>query len=338
MEIARASNSWAAAGKLPTASLNGFNTNSLTNLNQKLNNGTEIVRNGVRNNTLGANGQVSYRIYGGKRVDIIKERFNLQETLTNEALKQDISQTIFDVTNRYININRLIKQRNAIVETISFFEERSKLSKSRFEIGTAGKNDYLQSQVDLNVQRNNEINLINNIQLAKMDLNEILARDPNTPFTVDDINIPENLPSKEEMLLAIDSLNPQITLLRYNKKILDQNALEIKALQKPSVFVNGGLNFNYNNNTAGFNLFQQTYGPTAGFNISFPLFTNPIAKQQLRINQLQHKNQDLQLESMKQSLWSFAADAYQNFENAKNLIALEEAILEITREHNSIAI
>ena len=48
VEIARASNSWAAAGKLPTASLNGFNTNSLTNLNQKLNNGTEIVRNGVR--------------------------------------------------------------------------------------------------------------------------------------------------------------------------------------------------------------------------------------------------------------------------------------------------
>ena len=43
------------------------------------------------------------------------------------------------------------------------------------------------------------------------------------------------------------------------------------------------------------------------------------------------------MESMKQSLWSFAADAYQNFENAKNLIALEEANLEIIREHNSIA-
>lgn len=337
VEIAKESNSWAAAGKLPTASLNGFNNNSLTNLNQKLNNGTEIVRNGVRNNTLGANGQVSYRIYGGKRVSIIKERFNLQEALTNEGLKQDISQTIFDVTNRYININRLIKQRNAIIETISFFEERSKLSKSRFDVGTAGKNDYLQSQVDLNVQRNNEINLINNIQLAKMDLNEILARDPNTPFNVDEIIIPENLPSKEEMLAAIDSLNPQMTLLRYNKKILNQNALEIKALQKPSIFINGGVNFNYNNNTAGFNLFQQTYGPTAGFNISYPLFTNPIAKQQLRINQLQQNSQDLQLESMKQSLWSFAADAYQNFENAKNLIALEESNLDIIREHNSIA-
>jgi outer membrane protein len=337
VEIARASNSWAAAGKLPTASLNGFSNNSLTNLNQKLNNGTEIVRNGVRNSTLGANGQVSYRIYGGKRVNIIKERFDLQEALSSEGLKQDINQTIFDVTNRYININRLIKQRNAILETISFFEERSKLSKSRFEIGTAGKNDYLQSQVDLNVQRNNEINLINNIQLAKMDLNEILARDPNTPFNVDEINIPENLPSREEMLAAIDRLNPQMIMLRYNKKLLDQNALEIKALQKPSIFVNGGLNFNYNNNTAGFNLFQQTYGPTAGFNISYPLFTNPIAKQQLSIIHLQQKNQDLQLESMKQSLWSFAADAYQNFENAKSLITLEESNLEIIREHNSIA-
>lgn len=337
IEIAKTNNNWANAGKLPTATLNGFNTNSLTNLIQKLNNGTVIERNGVRNNTLAANGQISYRIYGGKRVQIAKERLNLQEALATEGLKQDINQTVFDVTNRYININRLIKQRNAILETISFFEERSKLSQSRFEIGTAGKNDYLQSQIDLNVQRNNEINLINNIQLAKMDLNELLARDPNTPFDVEDINIPDLLPSKEEMILAIDSLHPQMILLRYNKKILDQNALEIKAFQKPSVFVNGGLNFNYNNNTAGFNLFQQTYGPTAGFNISYPLFTNPIAKQQLKVNYLLQKNQDIQIQSLKQSLWSFAADAYQNFENAKKLIALEEQNLNIIREHNSIA-
>jgi len=136
------------------------------------------------------------------------------------------------VTNSYININRLIKQKSAIQETISFFEERSKLSRSRFEIGTAGKNDYLQSQIDLNVQRNNEINLTNNIALAKMDLNQLLARDPNTPFEVQDIIVPETLPTQAEVMEAIESINPQITLLRYNQQILEQNALEIKALQK----------------------------------------------------------------------------------------------------------
>lgn len=336
-EIAHASNTWYAAGKLPSATLNGSSNNSLTNLHQKLSNGTVIEKNGVRNSTLNANGQISYRLYGGKRVFIAKNRLDLIEAQTDEAIKQDINQTIFDVTNSYININRLIKQRNAILETISFFEERSKLSQSRFEIGTSGKNDFLQSQVDLNVQRSNEINLLNNIELAKMDLNQILARDANTPFEVRDLTIPDELPSKAELLAYIDTANPQILMMQYNQKILEQNALEIKALQKPSVFANGGLNFNYNNSTAGFNLFTQSYGPTAGLSVTVPLFTNQIAKQQLRINALQYKSQDLQMDAVKHNLRSIAADAYQNFENAKKQISLEQQNLDIIRENNFIS-
>ncbi len=336
-EIAHASNTWYAAGKLPSATVNGSSNNSLTNLHQKLSNGTVIEKNGVRNSTLNANGQISYRLYGGKRVFIAKNRLDLIEAQTDEAIKQDINQTIFDVTNSYININRLIKQRNAILETISFFEERSKLSQSRFEIGTSGKNDFLQSQVDLNVQRSNEINLLNNIELAKMDLNQILARDANTPFEVRDLTIPDELPSKAELLAYIDTANPQILMMQYNQKILEQNALEIKALQKPSVFANGGLNFNYNNSTAGFNLFTQSYGPTAGLSVTVPLFTNQIAKQQLRINALQYKSQDLQMDAVKHNLRSIAADAYQNFENAKKQISLEQQNLDIIRENNFIS-
>lgn len=241
------------------------------------------------------------------------------------------------MTNSYININRLIKQKSAIQETISFFEERSKLSRSRFEIGTAGKNDYLQSQIDLNVQRNNEINLTNNIALAKMDLNQLLARDPNTPFEVQDIIVPETLPTQAEVMEAIESINPQITLLRYNQQILEQNALEIKALQKPSLFANGSLNFNYNNSSAGFNLFTQNYGPQAGLSVSVPLFTRALANQQIKINALDYKNQGLQIDALKHSLQSSAAESYQNYNNALQLIELEEQNLNIIREHNNIA-
>ncbi len=336
-EIAQTANSWYAAGKLPTVTANGVWNNSITNLLQKLSNGTVIERNGNRTSVINLNGQFSYRLYGGKRVFIAKKRLDIQESIAEEALKQDINQVVFDVTNSYININRLIKQKSAIQETISFFEERSKLSRSRFEIGTAGKNDYLQSQIDLNVQRNNEINLTNNIALAKMDLNQLLARDPNTPFEVQDIIVPEALPTEAEVLEAIESINPQITLLRYNQQILEQNALEIKALQKPSLFANGSLNFNYNNSSAGFNLFTQNYGPQAGLSISVPLFTRALANQQIKINALDYKNQGLQIDALKHSLQSFAAESYQNYNNALQLIELEEQNLNIIREHNNIA-
>lgn len=336
-EIAVVSNNWYAAGRIPTVSANSFFNNSVTNLNQKLNNGTNIVRNGVLNSTINVNGQFSYRLYGGKRVFIVKKRLELEEAQTDEALKQDINQTVFDVINRYINIIRLIRQRDAIRETISFFEERSKLSQVRFEIGTAGKNDYLQSQVDLNVQRTTELNIINNIELAKMELNRVMARDPFTPFEVEDIPAPQSLPSREEMLTAIDSINPEVAFLRFNQKILEQLRLEILAQQKPSLFGNASATFNRNNNTAGFNLFTQTYGPQLGFNLSVPLFTGPIVKQQVKINRLQYQNQDLQIQNVKQSLTALAANAYQNYENAKRQIELEESNLVVIREHNAIS-
>lgn len=336
-EIAQTANSWYAAGKLPTVAVNGVLNNSLTNLHQNLSNGTVIERNGTRTSVLNINGQISYRLYGGKRVYIAKKRLDIRESMADEALKQDINQTIFDVTNKYITINRLIKQKSAVQETISFFEERSKLSQSRFEIGTSGKNDYLQSQIDLNVQRNNEINLTNNIALAKMELNQLLARDPNAPFEVQDIVIPETLPTEAEVNEAIDAMNPQITLLKYNQQILEQNALEIKALQKPSLFANGSLNLNYNNSSAGFNLLTQNYGPQAGLSVSVPLFTRALANQQIKINALDYKSQGLQIDATKHFLRSIAAEAYQNYNNALQLIELEEQNLNIIREHNNIA-
>lgn len=336
-EIAQVNNNWYAAGRIPTVGLNGTFNNSITNLNQKLNNGTVIERNGARNSTINVNGQFSYRIYGGKRVHIIKKRFDLEEALADEFLKQDINQTVFDVINRYIDIVRLKSQLDAVRETISFFEERSKLSQVRFEIGTAGKNDYLQSQVDLNVQRTSELNILNSIELAKMELNRVMVRDPFSPFDVEDIPAPEALPSREEMLQAIDAQNPQVTILRFNQKILDQLRQEILATQKPSLFANASANFNRNSSTAGFNLFTMTYGPQAGLSLSVPLFAGPIVRQQVKVNELQYRNQDLQIMNVKNDLNSLAANAYQNYENANRQIGLEEQNLAIIREHNAIS-
>lgn len=336
-EIAQVNNNWWAAGRIPTVGLNSTFNNSITNLNQKLNNGTVIERNGARNSTINVNGQFSYRIYGGKRMYIIKNRLDLEEALADEVLKQDINQTVFDVINRYIDIVRLKSQLDAVRETISFFEERSKLSQVRFEIGTAGKNDYLQSQVDLNVQRTSELNILNSIELAKMELNRVMVRDPFTAFEVEDIPAPETLPSREEMMQAIDAQNPQITALRFNQKILTQLREEILATQKPSVFANASANFNRNSSTAGFNLFTMTYGPQAGLSLSVPLFAGPIVRQQVKVNDLQYKNQDLQIQNVKNDLTSLAANAYQNYENANRQIGLEEQNLAIIREHNAIS-
>jgi len=51
-EIAQTANSWYAAGKLPSVTANGVWNNSITNLLQKLSNGTVIERNGNRTSVI----------------------------------------------------------------------------------------------------------------------------------------------------------------------------------------------------------------------------------------------------------------------------------------------
>lgn len=61
--------------------------------------------------------------YTEAKGSLLQKKADIQESIAEEALKQDINQVVFDVTNSYININRLIKQKSAIQETISFLKK-----------------------------------------------------------------------------------------------------------------------------------------------------------------------------------------------------------------------
>ena len=55
IEIAKINNNWGNAGMFPTIAAQATNTEAVSNLNQKLNNGNSIQRNNVANNSLNAN-------------------------------------------------------------------------------------------------------------------------------------------------------------------------------------------------------------------------------------------------------------------------------------------
>jgi outer membrane protein TolC len=158
LEIASINNNWGNAGKWPliTASVN--NTEALSNINQKLANGSSIERNNVSNNNFNTNVAISWRIFNGLRVRSTKERFESIEKMGNIALQQQIDQVVFDVLNIYNNIIRLKKQVSATTAIIDLSKERLKIAETRFNVGSGAKTDMLQAKIDLNAQ---EVNLQN---------------------------------------------------------------------------------------------------------------------------------------------------------------------------------
>lgn len=336
-EIAAISNSWALAGRLPTVNANLGYTYSLTNLQQNLSNGTTIKRNGATNKNLNANVSGNWRIFNGYRVIYAKHRLETEQAIGELNLRQQSNQTVYNVITNYYNIARLQQQQSALTKTIVLFEERVKLSKARFEIGTAAKNDWLQSQVDLNDQRNTIMVLENDIQVAKTNLNNVLSRDPGIAFAVNDSVDAVTLPAKNIALQNIDSLNPQILSAKRQEIVIMDLYKEIKSQLYPVVSLIAGANFVRSNNSAGFTLLNQTYGPQAGFTVAIPLFQGGIVKRQLKVNDLQLKTQKTETENIKNSLQTTLVNAYNEYENAQGRYALQQENLSLIKENSFIA-
>ena len=336
-EIATINNNWALAGRLPTVNANVGYTYSLTNLQQNLTNGTTIKRNGATNRNLNASVLGSWRIFNGYRVVYAKHRLETQQSIGELNLRQQGNQTVFNVITNYYNIARLQQQLSALKETIVLFEERVKLSRARFEIGTAAKNDYLQSQVDLNDQRNTIIQLENSILLSKTTLNNLLSRNPDVTFAVNDSAEAVTLPAKNIALQNIDSLNPQILAAKRQEIVIMDLYKEIKSQLYPVVSLNAGANFGRSNNSAGFTLLNQNYGPQAGFTVTLPLFQGGIVKRQLQVNDIQLKTQKTQIENLRNGLQTTLVNAYNEYDNAKRQYALQQENLALIKENSNIA-
>ena len=336
-EIAAIENNWGNAGRLPTVNATGAYNYSNTSLDQKLSNGTNTKRSGVAQQTENAAVTARWNVFNGFRVVAAKERLEIQEDIGNLQIKQMANETVYNVVSTYINLMRLKQEKLALQETMQLFEERMKLAENRFKIGVAGKSDFLQAQVDYNQQMNTLLQNEINTKTTQAQLNNLLVRNPDELFTVEDTLTQVTLPGRSGILATVDSLNPQVLIAKAQELVLIQQYREINALRLPTLALNAGASLNNSASSAGFTLRNFTYGPTAGISLAVPIYQAGIVKQQLRVNKVQQKTQRLLLESIRNDLGTMLANAYNTYENSQRKYNLEKENLVLVKENNMIA-
>lgn len=330
-------NNWGEAGLWPVAGINSTMSIASNNLTQKLVNGTVIERDGAILRNMNAGLAISWRIFDGMRMFATKRRLEELEQIGELNFRRQINTTVFEVISSYYEIVQLKQQRSALQETIRFFEERKQIAEDRFRIGTAPKTDLLQAQVDLNLQKANLINIDNNIQVAKTNFNNLLARKPDTPFEIKDNIAPDADISFSSILQKAETSNFDLLLAQSNLTVLLQTKREIIAQRLPSITLNGNYNFSQNKNDAGFTLFSRNTGPNGNIGIAIPLFNGGNIVRQQKVADINITNQRVQVEQVRNQVQTSLLNAYQNFRNALNLIQLEKENLELIRENNLIA-
>lgn len=336
-EIASVQNNWGNAGRLPTVAASGGYSISSSNVFQKLNTGTEIERKGATLQNENASVTAQWRIFNGFRVTAAKRRLEEQEIIGNLAVKQQANATVYNVIAGYLNLMRLQQEKKALEETLALFSERMTLAQNRFTIGVAAKSDYLQAQVDYNQQQSNLMINELNTKDAITYLNNLLVRNTDENFIVTDTVGTIPTPSRAEIIQGLDTLNPQLLIARKNQLVLIQTAKEINAQRLPTLTLNAGASLNNSNNSAGQLLRNTNYGPTAGLTLAVPIYQAGLVKQQLKVNSIQQKTQQVVFDQIKNDLQTSLANAFNSNENAQKKFALEKHTLEVVKENNMIA-
>jgi outer membrane protein TolC len=337
LEIATINNNWGNAGALPVVTGNIGNSEARTNINQKLANGSSIERNNVANSSINANIGVSWRVFNGFRIRATKNRFDVLEKMGEMAVKQQIDQIIFNVTNVYYNLVRLNKQIKATKAIIELSKERLKIAETRFYVGSGAKTDMLQAGIDLNAQLVNLNRILNQVENTKAGMNALLQRNPNTPFHTSDNDFAIVKIDFNNLMQKLESQNNLLQISAQEKINLLNERKIINSQRLPSITLNTSTLLNRSKSTAGFFLTNQTFGPNIGLAVGVPIFNGNVNKTQLKVNEIQVKQQANQQENLKTNLQRDLLIAYQDYLNAIENAKIEENNVKLAEENNMIS-
>ena len=336
-DIGVINNSWGMAGALPEVSATATKTFGSNNLKQKLSNGTVTEKKGSTTQNFAAGIEVNWQVFDGLKMFATKRKLEALERMGEYAFRKTLNETVFDVITAYYDIVTLKEQLQATEEQISLYHDRLRLAQLKLDIGTGAKYEVLEAEVDLNEQKSNLLALQNAIAVAKVSLSNLMGNRPDSSFMIIDTILVQPLPLLADVQQKVGQQNPDILLANTNLTILQETKNEINANRLPSVTLNGFYNFNKSRNSAGFNLFNQTYGPSGRIGLSVPLFQGGVVKRQLQVANIDIRNQHLRIEQSKQNILAALTNAYINYESALKTIELEKKNLLLASENINIA-
>ncbi len=336
IEIARNNASRANAGMLPIVTGNFNTNNTVSNTKQTLSSGQSQERNGARNSNLSYGPVLNWQVFDGfgmfARYDQLKELQNLGET----NFKVIVQTTLADVINNYYNLVQQQQQIKALSGAVDISRLRLKNSQNRYLIGRAAKLEVLAASVDLNTDTTNLLRQVDVYRGTKIRLNELLARDISTDFTVSDTIIIQNNLQLSELRTSAGLQNPLLQSALINRRIAELNFKQVKADRYPVISVNSGYNFNKSTSELGFARSSVGRGLNYGLSASINIFNGLLQKRNEKNALIEIDNSQLEYERINQNISAQLTSLYQTFQTNLELVRLERENQEVARQNLEI--
>jgi outer membrane protein TolC len=332
--IAANSNTYGNAGFLPQISTTASLTYSSNNTVQKLFSGDERRASGAGNTNIRTGVSLNWTAFDGFAMFAVKERLELQEERSQAFTRRAMHDLVTQIQNVYYGIVRIRQQVDIREQSLQLNRDLQELADAKLKIGTGTALQVLQTTNLVNADSSALLNQIDQLDQAKISLNRLMGRDPQTAFMVSP-DVPQTLlPTLEELTQLAIQQNHDVKLLEYDEQIALAQIKEARSALYPQVDINAGYNYSYSRAEIGFALSNRGFGPSVGLGISYNIFPGRNIKKDLANAELFKQNVLLSREELEEDLRADLAILYQDYFALQELLALESRNV-VTAERNT---
>jgi outer membrane protein len=338
LQIAKNNVNIGNAGILPSLTGTYNNGGSVQNTVQTQSTGTQRILNGVRNTNSDYGVALDWTIFDGFQMFSNYDRFKELQKQGEVNAKGVIITTIASVVNAYYTV---VRQQQLVVAKDSALDVsnlRLQIANNKLQIGRGSKLDVLTAKVDYNADTSSYLSEKNLLKTSMVSLNEIMARDLNIGFRVQDkIDIDYSM-NFTTLAGLTEKLNPNLQNALINRKIAQLNLKVVKGQRYPVIGLNSGYEFSRSTSPTGFNQRLRANGLTYGLSANLNIFNGFLQRQNERNAKVLINSSELTLNQTRQAINSQLLTAYQNYQTNLELLGVETGNVEVAKQNLEITL
>ncbi|GHB29898.1 TolC family protein [Mongoliitalea lutea] len=249
-----------------------------------------------------------------------------------------VENTVAAISIAYYRLVLEQQRYNVLKTTLDLSQARLDIAKARYELGGAGKRDFLTAQVDYNADLSLLVNQELTIKNSRVNLNELLAQVPAFDYEVNDtITVDKNL-LLEDLVENAYIHNKQFLVTQRQENAAFLAIREAQAARLPQINLNAAYNKNTFTSEAGFLLLNQRQGYNYGVNMSLPIFSGLTINRRIQNARVQQNSATIALQEMEIQMVSDIQRAYNTYNTNLQLLDIEFANYKTAVESADIAL
>jgi outer membrane protein len=335
--IVKNNNTIGNAGFLPSIVLNATQNNTISTTHQEQFSGTTKDIANAKNNTLNIGVQLNWTLFDGMNMFVNKKMLGVLEDLGKNGTRIVVEGTIADISLTYYGTIQLGQLVRVAHDAVDLSIQRKNIAEAKLSLGAGSELMLLQSTVDLNADSTMLIRQLVLLANTKADLNRLLAREVTTPFDIHDTILINPLPPYDSLIHKALAQNSELNSARMKQNLYRLGVKQAQSDRYPQLNVNAGYSYNTLNSQTGFLEYNQSYGLSYGFSLSFLLFNGFNVNRSIKNAKILMSSGEISEKDAEEELRSSLLKLFNQYRASCEVIKMQLLNVRIAQENVDIA-